>query len=202
MTTPRHTTGSSRVHDFTRQPALLRVEVNHAALVLQAQGGDMDAYSTLVELNWVRLVRFARSVTGDADAEDVVQDSLVTAWEKLGALKSPEAFPSWVLRIVARVAFRHARRRFRFTPLAAAENLSDPGSDRDRESIDVEHVLSLLPPRQRAVMHLTVIEGMSDSEIGASLGIAAASVRSHRRRARETLLPALRRMELQGGTES
>jgi len=200
--TPRRSIGSSRVHDFTRQPALLRVEVNHAALVLQAQGGDMDAYSTLVELNWVRLVRFARSVTGDADAEDVVQDSLVTAWKKLGALKSPEAFPSWVLRIVARVAFRHARRHSRLTPLAAAENLIDPGSDRDREWVDVEHVLSLLPPRQRAVMHLTVIEGMSDSEIGASLGIAAASVRSHRRRARETLLPALRRMELQGGTES
>jgi DNA-directed RNA polymerase specialized sigma24 family protein len=36
-------------------------------------------------------------------------------------------------------------------------------------------------------MHLTVVEGMSDSEIGEAMGIDAASVRSHRRRAREAL---------------
>jgi RNA polymerase sigma factor (sigma-70 family) len=55
----------------------------------------------------------------------------------------------------------------------------------------VEQVLSILAPRQRAVMYFTVIEGMSDSEIGRALGITAASVRSHRRRARERLQQVL-----------
>jgi DNA-directed RNA polymerase specialized sigma24 family protein len=40
-------------------------------------------------------------------------------------------------------------------------------------------------------MHLTVVEGMSDSEIGTVMGIDAASVRSHRRRARERLRQVL-----------
>ena len=52
-------------------------------------------------------------------------------------------------------------------------------------SIAVWQVLSRLALRaQRAVLHLTVVEGMSDREIADALGIAAASVRAHRRRAR------------------
>ena len=50
--------------------------------------------------------------------------------------------------------------------------------------IAVWQVLSRLPPRQRAVLHLTAVEGMTDAEIGVVLGIAPASVRVHRRRAR------------------
>lgn len=177
------------------------VDGNDVDLVLEAQRGDLDAFTALVERSWARLVRFARSVAGDGDAEDIVQNSLVIAWERLGSLRCPEAFSAWVMRIVARASFREVRRRSRQTPLAAAANLGDPGSAREQERIDVERVLALLPPRQRAVMHLTVIEGMSDSDIGAALGITAASVRSHRRRARETLIPCLRRQGIGEGTE-
>jgi RNA polymerase sigma factor (sigma-70 family) len=53
------------------------------------------------------------------------------------------------------------------------------------QGLIVWQILSRLPPRQRAVLHLTVVEGMTDVEIGAVLGITAGSVRAHRRRARE-----------------
>jgi RNA polymerase sigma factor (sigma-70 family) len=55
-------------------------------------------------------------------------------------------------------------------------------------------VLRRLAPRQRAVLHLTVVEEMRDSEIGVLLGITPASVRSHRRRGRDRL-----RHVLEGG---
>jgi DNA-directed RNA polymerase specialized sigma24 family protein len=47
-------------------------------------------------------------------------------------------------------------------------------------------LLSRLAPRQRAVLHLTVVEGMTDAEIAPLLAITPASVRAHRRRARES----------------
>ena len=53
--------------------------------------------------------------------------------------------------------------------------------------IDLTRLLATLPPRQRAVLHLTVVEEMSDSEIGEVLSITAGSVRAHRRRARHSL---------------
>ena len=54
-------------------------------------------------------------------------------------------------------------------------------------AVDVWRLLERLAPRQRAVLHLTVVEGMTDTEIGEALGIAAGSVRSHRRRARQSI---------------
>ena len=52
---------------------------------------------------------------------------------------------------------------------------------------DLERLLAKLAPRQRAVLHLTVVEGLSDSEIAEILGIAGSSVRVHRLRGRRHL---------------
>lgn len=167
------------------QPA----QPDRTSLVQQAALGDRSAFARLVETEWDRLVRLARSVVGDADAEDAVQDALIRAWKKLPGLDRPNAFPAWIARIVARGCFRRNRRR---RPLAALADAPEPQTVSGVEAgLDVERLLSLLAPRQRAVMHLTVIEGLSDREIGTLLGITAGSVRAHRRRARETLDRAL-----------
>jgi len=143
----------------------LKVDLNDRALILRAQQRDVAAFSALVERWWVYLVRFARSVVGEADAEDVVQDGLLTVWDKLPALRVPEAFPAWTVRIISRACFRRARLQRKMVPLSEAVWASDSRSARRIEAIDVERVLSALPPRQRAVMHLTVIEEMTDSQI-------------------------------------
>lgn len=158
-----------------------------AELVTAAREGDGRAFSTLIERHWARLVRLARSVAGDVDAEDLVQDCLVTAWGKLAALRDPGCFLPWMTRSVARASVRRARRRAWLRPLERWTEPTDPGGGHPAESVHVEGVLRRLAPRQRVVMHLTVVEGLSDREIGAALGIDAASVRSHRRRARERL---------------
>lgn len=155
-------------------------------LVRRARQGDKDAFGQLVEHHWTRLVRLARSVVGEAEAEDAVQDGLIQTWRKLSQLTEPKAFRGWVSRIVVRVCLRRARsRRTNLVPLEVApepRSNPDPGT-----AMDVGRLLSSLAPRQRAVMHLTVIEGLTDSEIAPLLGITAASVRTHRHRARERL---------------
>jgi RNA polymerase sigma-70 factor, ECF subfamily len=170
-----------------------------AGLVRLAQQGDAAAFSCLVSRHWGRLVPFARSVLGDGEAEDAVQDALVLAWSKLGGLSEPAAFRAWVLRILGRLCFRRARLARRFLSLVGVPEPPDPTTESAGQAIDVEHVLRKLAPRQRAVMHLTVVEGMSDSEIGQALGIDAASVRSHRRRARERLRQVLADPTPRGG---
>lgn len=154
-------------------------------LVRRALRGDRGAFSDLVASHWTPLVRLARSVVGDADAEDAVQDALVAAWRHLASLREPGAFSAWLARVVLRSCFKRARRERPWLPLDDAPEphaATDPG-----DALDVERLLAALAPRQRAVMHLTVVEGMSDSEIAGVLEISAAGVRSHRRRARESL---------------
>jgi RNA polymerase sigma-70 factor (ECF subfamily) len=163
-----------------------------AETIRRAAGGDADAFAGLIGERWAFLVRFARSLVGDAEAEDAVQEGVLRAWRRLPTLRRPEAFGVWLTRVVARTSLRRARRRAAavgLLPLAAAP---EPRSDPDPGGeLDVELLLGALAPRQRAVMHLTVVEGMSDGEIAKALGITAAGVRSHRRRARGRLQRAL-----------
>ena len=156
---------------------------NESELVRRASRGDQAAFGLLVESHWDRLVRLARSVTGETDAEDAVQDGLIRAWRKLSQLTRPEAFGSWLGRIVVRVCLRRARSSpMRVTSLE--ESMVPPSNPAPEAALDVGRLLASLPPRQRAVMHLTVVEGLTDSEIAPLLGITSSSVRAHRHRAR------------------
>ena len=153
--------------------------------VAQARRGDREAFGRLAEAHWDRLVRLARSIVGELEAEDAVQEGLIFAWQRLGGLLEPERFTSWLTRIVFRGCLRRARQvRVR----RSMEEVPEPAvSGNPGAAIDVWRLLARLAPGQRAVLHLTVVEGMTDTEIGEALGIAAGSVRSHRRRARQSI---------------
>jgi RNA polymerase sigma-70 factor (ECF subfamily) len=127
----------------------------------------------------------ARSIVADLEAEDVVQEALIKAWRKLGSLREAEAFGAWLTRIVANTAVAKARRRRFFEPIdgVAVAAVEVPVDTR----IDVGRLLFRLAPRQRAVLHLTAIEGYTDREIAEALGISSSSVRVHRLRARRRL---------------
>lgn len=160
-----------------------------AELVRAAADGDRDAFRVLVEQSWVRLVRLARSVVGELEAEDVVQEGLMVVWNKLPHLANPDSFAAWTGRIVFRRCLRRIRRRRVSVPIESVAESSyrpDPAAE-----VDAWRLLSRLAPRQRAVLHLTVVEGMTDAEIGTLMGITAGSVRAHRRRARDRVAAIL-----------
>ena len=158
--------------------------------VERAMAGDRGAYGELVAGCWTSLVRLARGVVGDADAEDAVQDALVVAGERLAQLRRPESFLAWVRRLVVRTCLRQRRRGRGLLPLLPDFVVGGTGGRPDADldaGIDVERMLAVLPSRQRAVLYLTAVEGCSDGEIGDLLAISPATVRSLRRHARNRL---------------
>lgn len=155
-------------------------------LAERARAGETAAFTVLVERHWPRLVRVARSIVGDAEAEDAVQEALITGWKKMRRLRHPEAVGTWLSRITIRRCLAVAKRR---RPQVALTEAGEPNFEPNPgAAVDVERVLAALAPRQRAVMHLTAVEGLSDTEIGTVLSMSPATVRAHRRRAREKLL--------------
>ena len=168
---------------------------DESVLVRRAMDGDREAFSDLAGVHWRRLLALARSIAADLEAEDVVQDGLIKAWKKIRTLKVPEAFGSWLTRIVANTAIARARRR-RFFETLDGVAVKAAGNSIDAR-IDVGRLLVKLAPRQRAVLHLTVVEGLTDHEIGEVLGIASSSVRVHRLRGRRRLSEIAR-----GGNDS
>ena len=161
------------------------VVVEETELVRRAIEGDREAFSELAVRHLRRMLALARSIVADLEAEDVVQDGLIKAWKKLGSLHEPVAFTRWLTRIVANTAIASARRRRFFEPIDGVVATAAAMSVDDR--VDVGRMLQRLAPRQRAVMYLTAVEGLTDSEIAGVLGISNSSVRAHRLRARRRL---------------
>jgi RNA polymerase sigma-70 factor (ECF subfamily) len=164
----------------------MSVSEAEAQQVIDAREGNKEAFAELVKRHWARLVRLARSIVGETAAEDAVQEGLILAWSKLDSLREPGAFGFWLQRIVLRHCLHEARK---LKPWISLDTLTEPPkvAAANPYALEVEQVLTHLAPQQRAVMHLTVVEGMTDSEIGAVLNLRPSSVRSHRRRARESL---------------
>lgn len=175
-------TGSRHVHETSLWETLVGVTEATLTVTGAVVTDSRELFADLVEAHWDRLVRLARSVVGELEAEDAAQEGLIAAWQALAQLRDVSRFGPWVTRIVFRRCLRRTRRLRLCVPLESAPVAAHSPDPVDR--IAVWQVLARLAPRQRAVLHLTVVEGMSDREIADALGITAASVRAHRRRAR------------------
>lgn len=150
----------------------------------RARRGDREAFGDLVEASWLDLVGLARAVlASDLHAEDLVQETLVHAWSRLGELRDDARFGAWVRRILVRRCYRQGRAQRRRREAEAALLPSPPAAADPTVRLSAERALQALSPRQRAVIYLTAVEGRSDREIAAVLGLFPPTVRVHRMRA-------------------
>lgn len=143
------------------------------------------------------LRRYAHSLTRNAiDAEDLVQEALLRAYERSATFKSDGNLRGWLLSIVHnlfidRVRSRSSARGHEQEFVARmTENLPANQFETLRLS-QVRRAFDLLPDEQREALHLVTIEGLSYEEAATVLGIPAGTVMSRLSRGRE----ALRRWE-------
>jgi RNA polymerase sigma-70 factor, ECF subfamily len=112
------------------------------ALVLAAQAGDQKAFETLVgAYRRELLVHCYRMLGSLSDAEDLVQETLLRAWEKRATLTSPEAYRAWLYRIATNLCLNTLRSVPRRSLPPDTHPLSDPSSpvqERVREPIWLE----------------------------------------------------------------
>ncbi|MCL4838836.1 MAG: RNA polymerase sigma factor [Thermoanaerobaculia bacterium] len=149
-----------------------------------ARGGDAEAFGRLLELFWGESVRLARAIlASDLEAEDVAQEAFVAAWRKLGWLRDPARFDSWLRRGLVRRAVRRARLR-RFVPLT---RVAEPAAEPMPSRLDATALLGALTPRQRLVFVLSELDGVADAAIADLLHIAPSTVRVLRHQARRRL---------------
>ena len=121
-------------------------------------------------------------------ADDAAQEALVQVFRDLRTLREPAALRGWARRIAVRESVRHAQR-------ARAGPLAQTGGDAEATLAaeprdpavgpDVRAVLAQLAPEQRAILVLRDLEGLSEEEAAAQLGVAKGTVKSRLFRARE-----------------
>jgi len=152
------------------------------------------------------VMRWAARLGGpDIDVEDVVQDVFLVAKRRLASFEGPGSVKTWLFRTTEKIVLA-ARRKGRLrrwlsrSSEAAAAAMGAPrptpgeALERDREVRDVYRVLDRLPERQRRVLVLFELEGMSTQEIADLVGARVATVRVWLFRARARFLEEHQRL--------
>jgi len=156
--------------------------------------GDEAAFRELYRRHNPRLYQFVLRLVagGEADAEDVVQDTWIRAVERLDGFRWESAFSTWLTGIALNTARAMLRRRGRWE-VPADGDTPEPwcAPPHEAERMDLERAIALLPAGYRAVLVLHDVEGFTHEEIGGQLGIAPGTSKSqlsHARRAMRRML--------------
>jgi RNA polymerase sigma-70 factor (ECF subfamily) len=171
------------------------------SLVAACRAGHTEAFGVLVRRYQDRLYPTIMRLLGSPeDAQDVLQDAFVRAFEKLDQFQGESSFYTWIYRIAVNLALsgRRSRKHRSYlgpSPGGARESVVDQPDDsadadplsvlerHEREAL-VEAALSRLGPEHRSVVILKDFDGHRYEEISTLLNIPIGTVRSRLHRAR------------------
>ncbi|MCB0350699.1 MAG: sigma-70 family RNA polymerase sigma factor [Bdellovibrionales bacterium] len=146
------------------------MEADHI-VVERAKNGDIRAFSELVLRHQKSLLRLAYRVLGDLEmAQDVVQESLMKAYQKLDSFEGRSAFKSWVYQITLNTAKNKLRGKrpelvdVEKTNIVYDFDFEDEILNQDLKII-VRAEVDKLPLKQRTALNLRIFEDMSFAEI-------------------------------------
>ncbi|MEU3445625.1 sigma-70 family RNA polymerase sigma factor [Streptomyces thermolilacinus] len=181
------------------------MEADHARLVVAAQAGDGRAREELIAAYLPLLYNIVgRSLSGHADVDDVVQETLLRVVRDLPALRAPESFRSWLVSITLRQINTHWHRQRTFagrtTVLDEARQIPDNGAEPEDVTImrlhasderrQVVEASRWLDPDHRALLSLWWQEcagSLSRDDIAAAMGLTVAHTGVRLQRMREQL---------------
>ncbi|MGI5197288.1 sigma-70 family RNA polymerase sigma factor [Streptomyces sp. CA-288835] len=181
------------------------MDADHAGLVVAAQAGDDRAREELIAAYLPLLYNIVgRALSGHADVDDVVQETLLRVVRDLPALRSPESFRSWLVSITLRQINTHWSRQRAFagrtTVIDEAREIPDAGAEPEDMTILRLHVSDerrqaveagrWLDPDHRVLLSLWWQEragSLSRDDIAAATGLTVAHVGVRLQRMREQL---------------
>ncbi len=172
-------------------------------IVRRVLAGERALYALLLPRHNQRLFRAARAILRrDDEAEDVVQQAWVAAFENLEQFRHESSFATWLTRIAVNEALGRLRRRNRRGDMAlvevqdesamAAEHPSPEEDVAAREmGVLLERRIDALPDLYRVVFILREVEELGTADTAACLGLTEETVRVRLHRARHMLQEAL-----------
>src|SRR5258708_25383663 len=192
---------------------------DESALVAKAREGDASAFGELVHRYERRIFRLAKHITqNDEDAEDVLQETFLKAYEHLGSFQEKSKFYTWIVRIAVNESLMKLRKRKGDRTVPLDEPL-DTGEDTVIREIavweenpeqkysreEMGHILDesvdSLKPAFRTVFVLRDIEELSTEETADALGISVPAVKSRLLRPRLQLREKLTRFFKRNGDD-
>jgi len=185
-------------------------------LVARLKAGDQAAYAQLVEENASKIYQLALRMMGnEADAEDVLQETFLSAFKSIDKFEERSSLSTWLYRIASNAALMRLRRKEpdqisvdeplerddgELIPRQFFDFCCLPEEDllRDEARAEMKRAVEELPPTLRSVFVLRDIEGLSTEETANALDLSISAVKSRLMRARLKLRERLSQYFSQG----
>jgi RNA polymerase sigma-70 factor (ECF subfamily) len=188
-------------------PAQAREELSDEQVVERVLAGETPLFEILMRRYNQRLYRVARAILrDDSEAEDVMQEAYVRAYQHLNQFAGRAKFSTWLTRIAVHEALARSYRRNRFADLASQDRATgdletadpmsnipskNPNPEQDVASSELRALLEKsilnLPESYRSVLMLRDMEEMSTAETAECLQISEENVKVRLHRARALL---------------
>jgi RNA polymerase sigma-70 factor (ECF subfamily) len=175
--------------------------ISDEEVIARVRAGEIELYEIIMRRYNQRLYRVARSILRDeSEAEDVMQEAYVRAYEHLDQFAGEAKFATWLTRIAVHEALHRARKRSRLHEMPpeewegqAMDAFKTPSPDPEQQALgrELESVLQAsveaLPVSYRTVFMLREIEGLSTGETATCLGLQEETVKTRLFRSRAFL---------------
>jgi RNA polymerase sigma-70 factor (ECF subfamily) len=176
-------------------------EMPDEEVVRRVLEGETALFEILMRRYNQRVYRVARAILrDDSEAEDVMQDAYVRAYQHLAQFEGRAAFSTWLTRIAVHEALARKRRRGRLEELDALQMNGDsmeimkssaPSPEADTAQFQIrqllEDAIEALPIAYRSVVVMREVEEMSVAETADSLGVSEAVIKTRLHRAHAML---------------
>ena len=186
---------------MTRESKKAETEVE---LVQNAQAGDLDAFELLVSLYEKRIYNIARRLLdSEVDAEDVLQETFLKAFENLARFRREASFYTWIVQIAVNASLQRLNQRKKWSTVSLSETgeTDDDEAYLPREVVvweenpeliysqkEIREILnaaiSSLPVIYRTVFLLKDVEKLPAEQVAGILGISLPAAKSRLIRAR------------------
>ena len=151
---------------------------------------DANTFAQMYEAVYCDLYRFALCMMKNTqDAEDVVSEAVIAAFENIGKLRNREAYRSWMFTITANKCRQKLREQQKKQNISTdEEELHIAAKEIDYGlAVDVRKAFFVLTEEEQEIVGLSVFGGYNSKEIGKMLSLNANTVRSKRSRALEKM---------------
>ncbi len=168
----------------------------HTEIVDRCLAGDRAAYEELYRLYAKAMYNVSlRIVNDESEAEDVLQEAFVSAFQYLNTYNKSATFGAWLKRIVVNKSLNHIKRR-KLDTIPMGDELDvveeDNMVDFDYNVAQVKGAMEQLPDGYRAVFSLYLLEGYDHGEIAEIMGITESTSKSQYNRSKKKLLEILK----------
>jgi RNA polymerase sigma-70 factor (ECF subfamily) len=160
-------------------------------LIEECRNGNLQNFKKVVGIASPFAFSVAFRMVGDEDlAKDIVQETMVTIWQKLENIGSSESFKPWLYRIVVNKCYDHLRKRKKRNEFNADESawavISDHIAEEQPsglESSETARIINLLTdrlsPRQKTVFVLCDLEEMTQEEVAVITGMSRMNIKAN-----------------------